>query len=501
MDEAQTQVKMPRKAKAILNRMLQTKQITSGGLNWLIAATDPFHDAPLECTGFPDANQCNSLVQTIQRATNLKKPSGVSETWDAHIFLNPATPSTAALVANGAIDNKYYRHTLSQIGEVVLSSVQSRPLYGGYNAIACEAGQDWTTTASGATNSDTDAISLPISYCGGQFRLVAAAVEVVNTTAALYQSGACTAYRVPSVGRQALIHHYGLPTDSNAQVITLPPGTQDQAILMPSSRTWSATAGAYSVGCLNSINNPLQVLAGRTTILVAPPLTGVQLSTNGSNNLRGAYTHRAYVTPPGTTPLAEPYNSATVFPFDVSGIIFTGLHPETSLQVTVKYLMERIPTYSETDLVSLTRPPPGYDPIILELYSRVMSDLPVGVTVDENPLGEWFWDILKGVEVVAPLIGTALAPLTGGVSEVLGMGASALAGTGLAMRPPPDPTATKKKQKQQKQPQVEEISSQRHNTTQTRKPRQQQRQLPHIQNNQYALVKPKRGLPYKKRKN
>ncbi len=460
MDNVQQQVKMPRKAKAIINRLLQTKQISSGGLNWLIAATDPFHDAPLEVTGYPDANQANSIVQVIHRTFNLSRPDPlVEQIWDAHVFFAPATPTTTALVANGPIDMKYYRHSFSQTGELALNSSQTRGIYAGYNAIAITSGQNWTTTAASSSNSDTSALSIPISYCGGQFRLVGAAVEVVNTTAALYQSGACTAYRIPSTNRVSTVSHVGIASDSLADIMTMPPGTQDQAILMPTSKTWGATEGLYSVSVMNSVDNPLQTLGGRRDVVFVAPLTGSQLQTTGSNNLRPAYSSRYFSVAPNSQPLQEPFTCSLALPFDINGAVFSGLHPETSLQITVKYLMERIPTFSETDIVPLARAPPGYDPVILELYSRVMSELPVGVTVAENPLGEWFWEVLKGIETIAPVLGTALSPFTGGISQIAGTGLASLAEAGLAFRPQqPKP---KRRAQSESLPKVEEVEVKR----------------------------------------
>jgi hypothetical protein len=112
-----------------------------------------------------------------------------------------------------------------------------------------------------------------------------------------------------------------------------------------------------------------------------------------------------------------------LLPFDVNGSIFTGLSNETTLQVTVKYYVERIPTVSDPDLLVLSRPSPQYDPMAVEIYSRAMSELPVAVAVGENPLGEWFNDVLDTVSEFAPALGSVFGPMGAAAGSTLAAGA------------------------------------------------------------------------------
>jgi len=105
------------------------------------------------------------------------------------------------------------------------------------------------------------------------------------------------------------------------------------------------------------------------------------------------------------TNLQAGFTNCRALPWDNNGCIFTGLSKQSTLQVTVKYFIERIPTIRQPDLLVLARPPAPYDPVAMELYNRALSQLPCGVMVKENPLGEWFNDVLGAVVDYAPKIG------------------------------------------------------------------------------------------------
>jgi len=72
----------------------------------------------------------------------------------------------------------------------------------------------------------------------------------------------------------------------------------------------------------------------------------------------------------------------------------------------------------------LSKPSAPYDPLVLEMVSRATRDAPVAVMVKENPLGEWFTDIVGAVANLAPKIGETLSkvgiPFTGEVGRGIG---------------------------------------------------------------------------------
>jgi hypothetical protein len=119
-------------------------------------------------------------------------------------------------------------------------------------------------------------------------------------------------------------------------------------------------------------------------------------------------------------------------PFDTSGVHFTGLSYTTTLTVNVRWLIERIPGPNEADLVVLATPSASYDSLALELYTRCVNDMPPGVMLSENPLGEWFRDALSKVSDWAPKVGNALGTFIPGAS-IIGNGVGMAAGAAKKM--------------------------------------------------------------------
>jgi hypothetical protein len=97
--------------------------------------------------------------------------------------------------------------------------------------------------------------------------------------------------------------------------------------------------------------------------------------------------------------------------------------PSQTFQVTVKYVIEKVPSVNDGNLLVLAHPPAPHDPLALELYSRALAILPTAVVVGENPFGEWFESIMDVLGTILPTVGTALSPLiplAGAVGKGLG---------------------------------------------------------------------------------
>jgi len=120
--------------------------------------------------------------------------------------------------------------------------------------------------------------------------------------------------------------------------------------------------------------------------------------------------------------------SCRAIDFDVHGCVLSGLSSQTTLQITTRYYFERIPSASDPNLLVLCKPSPSYDPLALEIYSHAVSSLPVAVKVDENPMGEWFEDVMNIVAAVIPMAGAALNAVVPGAGIVgSGIGAASKA--------------------------------------------------------------------------
>ena len=427
--DAQTITHMPmkRRVRRKLDSLLNSGELTETGLQWLTMATDPFHDMPIMNSGYPDMSSTNSLVQVYNLQTTLVAPNG-SGVWDAHIFFNPVSPPITMNASAGggtgpdSVDNRLYRgvvnHTGNESGQLLTNY-----LYGGVNAISVDTGVDWSG-AVGIQNNGR--VSLPVKACGGAWRLIGAGFEVVNTTASLYKGGVVTSYRSPASQSQS---HFKTPDFGqdgqklHTTIVSLAPSTSAEAALYPTSRTWGAEEGCYIVAAINdseiTYNRPV---AGRQAVCIEDSDVAT-LTTGLPTRLIYAPRYQDLIAGPVFT-----HGQNQALPFDVSGCVFSGLDSRTTLSVTARYIIERIPTVSEPDLLVLTRPPSSYDDLALTLYSKLMTELPVAVRVADNPAGEWWNIILDGLEAVIPAVGAALSGLTGGVSVPI----SAAATLGLA---------------------------------------------------------------------
>jgi len=259
--------------------------------------------------------------------------------------------------------------------------------------------------------------------------LIATGVEVVNTTAALYKGGAVTVYRSPCPKSTMTGETYSGTSDpvlnslGSFPVGILPPSTQANASLFPNSKTWGAEEGVYIVGALNTTENPYYT--------PAPGISGLLSPTSAASMEAGTgwvgYLPRI-LKPDSPADNHDLSACSTVWPWDVSGCVFSGLNENSTLQVTVRYYIERHPSIAEPDLLVLARTPCPYDPTVQEIYARAMHELPVGVPVGMNPLGEWFNEVLDAVATWAPQIGSAVGNIIPGANIVgkgIGMGAQA----------------------------------------------------------------------------
>lgn len=151
-------------------------------------------------------------------------------------------------------------------------------------------------------------------------------------------------------------------------------------------------------------------------------------------DISGVITGSNYQFFTGSPPGSAVNNMSLKIPFDTSGVHFTGLSYASTLTVNVRWLIERMPGPRESDLVVLATPSASYDPLALELYTRCLGDMPPGVMLSENPLGEWFRSALSKVADWAPKIGNVVGNFIPGASA-FGNVIGGLAGAGQKLIP------------------------------------------------------------------
>lgn len=408
---------MSRKAKQMIDTMIANGTVSAKAVDWLTTATDPFHDTAVDAAGYPDINTVSTLTQCFTYTASLGSPTPTTNAaWDAHVFFAPYAPDIYA-ASEYRLEMTTFRAQNQTIQDATINPQCS--IGPGYNAFAVAPGQAWWQSPISAPSVELDAM-----IQSGCYRVIAAGVEVVNTTSELYKSGSVTYYRTPSQSTITTPVSQTQQWQVTCATWALPPYTQNQAQLYPTSRTLPAAEGYYGVATLNS--DPAFQTANGINILAlqAPDLQDI----DGGGSQVAFISQGIAGYPNGTVP--PKCGTGRVLPFDVHGAIFAGLAAQTTLQVTTRYYVERIPASNDANLLVLARPPTPYDPTVLEIYSRVLSQLPVGCTVKENPLGEWFNDVLEAVATYAPAVGAAF----GGLGPAFGAGISAGANQWLKSR-------------------------------------------------------------------
>jgi hypothetical protein len=386
-----------RKINQVLDKLEKNSHLTKDGRAWLISACDPFHDTDITLAGYPDVCSSATIVQLVKKQMVVAPPTGITtQNWDCNITLfnlqgsvnsasNDARLRITANVdqygfATGGTGLYAYYPVSGVVASSNLTTQQTWPTLSNYNPVA---------TYQGANSVDCS------DFVQGACRVIGVAFEVVNTTAEIYKQGQVTVWRQPNVNTLTNIGFVdtGLPLFQATDLLRMPPGDLPTAQLLYGSRSWAAAEGAYVVGRQNGVENPL-----------AQPVN-VPFAMTTADYITGVNTPMVYS---ADTPGAQYVQPILASPFDLSGAYFTGLSPQTTLTVNVRWLLERMPTPSETDLVVLATPSAPYDPLALELYNHCIRDMPPGVMLSENPLGEWFANVLSKVADWAPKIGSAL---------------------------------------------------------------------------------------------
>jgi len=396
------------KADQLLAKLALETGMTEPGREWLKAALDPFHDTPIACTGYPDTTCGASVVQCYKASATYTCPSSVtSGNWDVAFYMDssPMQYSLQSFTVVGTTQFPVY----STVAATSLAS------FGGVSVVGVPSGTPITpyvAPSSGALGS----IALPSSFTSGSYRIIAAGFEVVNTTAEINLQGLVTVYRQctpnsSSAGTAPIfLGSGGLPNTGcnlSSLVCPTPPSTLAQALQLSGTLQWAAKDGCYVVQTMNSTDNPVVSAVTPNPMFFSP---------GNVQNYMGACILQTGFT--GSNLVATPQNIDDSV-FNACGAIFTGLSPQTSLNLNVHYYIERFPDVAQTDLVLLATPSPRWDDVALKFYSNAIRDMPVGVKQRDNSLGSWFRGAVQTVrDWFAPLISLIPHPMAQIASRV-----------------------------------------------------------------------------------
>jgi len=352
------------RAQAKIERLSRAVGCTPQSIDWMESALDPFPDENRNISGYPDMIAAKSVVQSYRQKTTVSSAGGVN--WDcliAHDGLFTASPvvtqpggSAVALPQTGQGSTPY------TLGGITVRSAAS-----GTNLYLPTVNPAQCMTPSFSTVQP--------------FRVVAMGLEITNTTSELNKQGNIVVFRQPrSMWRwnpASLAATTGVAGYANNYLVMTPlPETPSDALICQGSRSWSAKEGAYLVGTLCTQEIDLQNTASTL-------YGGVQYTSNAISYLTSITGAGPY------------YFNQQVFqsPFNQFGAYLTGLSATTTLDVVWHYTVERFPRAIDYDLITMSSASAPYDPKALELYSKTIWHLPVGVPVCENGLGDWLCDV------------------------------------------------------------------------------------------------------------
>ena len=476
------------RSKDPMRSLCQERLITPEACDWVKFALDPFHDQELDnLRGYPDVATEPTVVVKIRQAKTVSAPPGLAEgaTWDCHMVLSPidyaprsynygvrAEPlgdqsnnNNSAFAAGGLIINALApgseANEIGRIDGLAINSVPSDAADGG----------NYTFTPghmpkSAANGYQIQNISLD-NYLDfedtdyGVYRLVYSGFEVVNTTAQIKKQGAVTVYEYGnSYEMGASSPQMLLPDGSTVGYSSTgyynptnwfrsPPNTIAEAKIMPGSHSWAAQDGCYNTAKFQT-ENPFQGLTSRPWVVCQNEskagtdsgyFTSIPSGQASTPDTAGSIASTPYLakqqaTLSTATPRGGAPGPAHFSRMNTTGAYFTGLSAETTLFVTWRVGIERLPAANKPAFLALSQPSATFDPNALILYNMVANVLPPGCPQGYNDAGKWFSWITNAaknsIPTVYPIVRTAAL-----VANATGNPITAQALSGIATRMKP----------------------------------------------------------------
>jgi len=456
-----------------MHGLCEARQITKEGCDWLKFALDPFHDLQLDdLKGFPDVNTEPTVIVKVRQALEVSKPAGLpaDSNWDCHITLSPidwakptgtldqtpgvtgynatarvlpqgsdvGNPRPAGLVQQVGGSFNGHRNLTGRLDGLVINSVPASAANGGDLTYTPGHMPNVPTNGYATQNINLDQYLDFDDTDLGVYRLVYSGFEVVNTTAQIHKQGAVTVYEYGHSFEtsQALAPWDNFDT-APQRVTTLesiatntfrsPPNSIAEAKIMPGSHTWAAQDGCYCTAKFATVN-PFQAATNRNYIVQqnmekAGSDSGYG-STTGASEDMGSFVSPGFCGNTAGTISAPPgvagYYAAPATHFShmsTPGAYFTGLSPDSTLFVTWRVGLERLPAANKPTFLALAQPSATFDPNALLLYNLIANQLPPGCPQGWNDLGRWFSGIAnvakKVIPSAFPLISTAQMILDG----------------------------------------------------------------------------------------
>jgi hypothetical protein len=395
--------RLDKRSRSRLEALASLPDVDPRTLTSVLNMLDPFKDGTITPVGFPDSRGVTSLVMVDTQETTIQQPAGLAAgaTWDLHVGL---MPYPIVPTSNGSVGS------ISSTGAVTSSAATT--LAGPYFALTGATGASLNpldVTAAGTTNAFSGSYGALAQ--SSMYRIVAQAIEVVNTSADLYRNGMAYGYRLPAnksrvgyspPGASALLEPYVAGIDLTVK----PPVRAQELVNAKNTFEGDGRDGLYVINLPSKFANdpPMQTATG---------VGWVKLP--GSRSQSG-------------TDFVYTLSCGSHMGWEQAGGFVTGISQNSSFLVRYRTYIEIFPSVVEGNgLIRLAYPPVPHHPLIEEIINRVISEMPAGCSYTENPLGEWFSKVLDAVSSYAPVLGNALGtvlPGAGFIGKGLGTVAS-----------------------------------------------------------------------------
>jgi predicted phage tail protein len=439
-----------------LGSLCKQRLITPEACDWVKSALDPFHDLQLDnLRGYPDVSTEPTVIVKVRQAKTISRPPGLDQdaNWDCHIVLSPidyapgsggTTPNDGVVIpalsqpaaAGGSADTCAGRVTLQDTYDPANTFYCHRMDGLVVNSVPSEE-NSFTPThmpRTGVSGYETQHINLDnyMDYDDtdlGVYRIVYSGFEVVNTTAQIAKQGAVTVYEYgnsfetgasqPSYQAASGTFVTAFPKAQPTTYFRCPPNTLAEAKIMPGSHSWAAQDGCYNTAKFQT-DNPFQGLTKRPWIIQQN--NPVSANANGYVLVDGKLSGGSFASDfslgvestslgAGDLPATHCSGPAHFTRMNTSGAYFTGLSYDTTLFVTWRVGIERLPAANKPTFLALAQPSALYDPSALVLYNLVANALPPGCPQGYNDAGKWFRWISeqagKAIPRVYPVVRTA----------------------------------------------------------------------------------------------
>lgn len=416
-------------------------QFTPDENAYFIACTDVFHDKQYNVIGRPSASSQlqNCVTLNLSRTfvcTDFGLPT--TDNWDLNLI---SLPFITTQIMTSSSDYGF---------EVSPATGASPVAWGGITAFAAPSGTPvlpYTNSSRVKTLNANDAL-FP-QYDGSAetpvqrvyYQILSIGYEAINATPELYRSGTVIRYRVPTQGRsvplavseqETFAESFPIRARESVRCFPQPPFSSSLATQYPDSVLDEAVKGTYAMHTLQDQVSDFYMAGNDRVFFSAPSLTAV----GAANSFISASIFQTGID----------YDPPLVRgDFDMVGSYFTGLSPQSVIQIRYRIILSLVPSSSDSYLSSLAKMSPPENTKLDRLVSLVQNEFLPGIPVGMNPKGEWWRVVLNGVAKVAPKLGHELGGKPG---KLIGQGAQQLLQQAAGKKPPKN----KNKNKKQTQP-------------------------------------------------